>query len=673
LHRALRTASTRRAAASERLVAAGAAPNAITLGHVAAVLDDLDDLVAHVSFSTGPAALSADELGVESELRTRAEQQDWRLPLDALVEDLGLSPFELETLVLCAAPELDASFELAYAFVVDETQRRKPNAALLAGLTAESLLERVERQAALGPYGALRRYGLVQIDESTGGFSLTSAASGFLLAGDGEATDLFRDPDAVEMAAPILITDVDRHRFDQIVGAIQRGDVSIVGAFSPRPGTRRDIALALSRALERPLRRYPAAGDPVVCASQLGALLWLDVDGDLSEAAIERITTAQVPIVITSSHPIRPARLLEATGYAELEIRPSTFTARTNAWQHALPELERERAESLAARFRFAGSEIRAVAGVARTAARLLTNGETVTPAECVDDACGLVAGGTSLRYATLVTPRRRAEDLILDPQLHGRVLDIAGFYRARTQVSETWGFAERLTSGGGIKALFAGDSGTGKTLAAEIVASELGLPLMKVDLAQVVSKWVGETEKNLAAVFREAEDCQAVLFFDEAEALFGSRAEVRHGTDRYANLEVSFLLQRLDDYAGVAILATNLRDRIDAAFTRRFHIVIGFPRPPEPQRQRMWSRVFPQATPLASDVDLGVLARIDLTGAGITSAAETASLLACRDGSPNVTMRHLVRAIGRQFQREARILSPAELGRYADLLREGT
>jgi len=672
LHRALRAASARRAAATDRLVAAGAIASAITAGHVAAVLDELDDLVVHVSFSTGPAADTADERAVEAELRARAADQDWRLPLDALASDLQLTDFELEALLWCAAPELDAGFELAYAFVLDEPRRRRPSAALLAGLTACSLLDRVERRAALGPYGALRRRRLVEVDDATGAFSLSPAAAGLLLAGDGDPRDLFHDPDAIERVAPTVVTGLDDHRFGQVIAGIERGEVAVVGAFAPRAGTRRDVALAIASALERPLRRWSTTGDPVACASLLGAVLWLDVDADVPEAVVERITAARVPIVITGAQPWRPARLLEAGGYAELAIAPATLASRTAAWQHALPELPPARAHDIAARYRFAGLEIRAAAAVARTSARLMTNGEVVTPAACLDDACATVAGGSSLRYATLVTPRRRRDDLVLEPSLHARVMDIAAFYRARATVSETWGFAERLTSGGGIKALFAGDSGTGKTLAAEIVASELGLPLLKVDLAQVVSKWVGETEKNLAAVFHEAEDCQAVLFFDEAEALFGSRAEVRHGTDRYANLEVSFLLQRLDEYAGVAILATNLRDKIDAAFTRRFHLVIGFPRPLEKQRQQMWSRVFPPATPVGPDVDLSALARLDLTGAGITSAAETASLLASRDGAPCVTMTHVVRAVARQFQREARILGRSELGPHAHLLHEG-
>jgi SpoVK/Ycf46/Vps4 family AAA+-type ATPase len=201
-------------------------------------------------------------------------------------------------------------------------------------------------------------------------------------------------------------------------------------------------------------------------------------------------------------------------------------------------------------------------------------------------------------------------------------------------------------------------------------VAGDLGLPLLKIDLARIVSKWVGETEKNLDAAFREAEDSHAVLFFDEAEALFGARADVRTGADRYANLEVSFLLQRLDAFAGVAILASNLRDKIDAAFTRRFHAVIAFPRPAEAERRRLWRLAFPILPDgrdlLDPEVDLAELAGFDLTGAGIFAAAQTAAFLAADQGADTIGPPHVVRGLARQFQREARILTAADLGRHA-------
>jgi SpoVK/Ycf46/Vps4 family AAA+-type ATPase len=219
------------------------------------------------------------------------------------------------------------------------------------------------------------------------------------------------------------------------------------------------------------------------------------------------------------------------------------------------------------------------------------------------------------------------------------------------------------------MKALFTGEPGTGKTMSAEVVTGMLGLELLKVDMAQVVSKWVGETEKNMEAVFQQAEDSHAVLLFDEADALFGKRGEVKHGTDRYANLEVGYLLQRLESCEGLVILTSNLKENIDPAFTRRFQFVVHFPRPGVAERRRLWQLAFPPEAPLAANVDLGTLSRLDMTGAGIASAARTAALHAADTGSPEIAMRHVVRGVSRQFQREARLFRPSELGRYADLL----
>jgi SpoVK/Ycf46/Vps4 family AAA+-type ATPase len=234
--------------------------------------------------------------------------------------------------------------------------------------------------------------------------------------------------------------------------------------------------------------------------------------------------------------------------------------------------------------------------------------------------------------------------------------------------VAEEWGFAAH-GGAGGVKALFTGEPGTGKTLAAEVIAGMLGLTLLKVDLSKVVSKWVGETEKNLESAFRQAEESQALLFFDEADALFGKRGEVRHGMDRWANLEVGYLLQRLEAFEGLAILASNLRENIDPAFTRRFSTVVHFPRPGMSDRLRLWRLAFPPEAPLAGDVDFEALAELDLTGAGIVGAARTAAFLAAEDHAENITMAHAVQGLSRQYQREARLLRPTDLGRHAVLL----
>jgi SpoVK/Ycf46/Vps4 family AAA+-type ATPase len=228
------------------------------------------------------------------------------------------------------------------------------------------------------------------------------------------------------------------------------------------------------------------------------------------------------------------------------------------------------------------------------------------------------------------------------------------------------WGFATSPSAG--VVALFAGPSGTGKTLAAEVVAGELGLDLYKVDLSAVVSKYIGETEKNLERIFSAAAAGDLVLFFDEADALFGKRSEVSDAHDRYANIEVAYLLQRLETYDGMVVLATNLQRNIDPAFLRRISVAVDFVPPEEPQRRAIWAHVFPSTAPLA-DLDLDFLARqFKVTGGVINNAALGAAFLAASEAAP-ISMRHVVLSLEREFQKLGRLRTEKEFARYFDLV----
>ena len=225
----------------------------------------------------------------------------------------------------------------------------------------------------------------------------------------------------------------------------------------------------------------------------------------------------------------------------------------------------------------------------------------------------------------------------------------------------EAWGFAAASRRGLGIAALFEGASGTGKTMAGEVIAGALGLDLYRVDLSQVVSKYIGETEKNLRRIFDAAEGGGAVLLFDEADAIFGRRSEVRDSHDRYANIEVSYLLQRMDTHRGVAVLTTNFKDAIDTAFIRRLRFVVQFPFPDEAMRTEIWRRIFPRQTP-TEDLHFERLARLELTGGSIRNVALQAAFRAADDDRA-VTMADLAAAARRELSKLGRDLSSADLG----------
>jgi SpoVK/Ycf46/Vps4 family AAA+-type ATPase len=271
-------------------------------------------------------------------------------------------------------------------------------------------------------------------------------------------------------------------------------------------------------------------------------------------------------------------------------------------------------------------------------------------------------SGQDLARLARKIEPRYTWDDIVLPEDACAQLREICRRVVHHHRVLGEWGFGRKLSLGKGVNALFAGPSGTGKTMAADIIANELGLDLYKIDLSSVVSKWIGETEKNLDRIFTAAENANAILFFDEADALFGKRSEVRDSHDRYANVEISYLLQKMEEYEGIAILATNLRQNLDESFVRRLAFTVHFPFPDETSRERIWSGIWPLETPLGDDLDLAFLAhQFKLSGGNIKNIALAAAFLASEDGGP-ITMAHLRHATRREYQKLGKTVSEAEL-----------
>jgi SpoVK/Ycf46/Vps4 family AAA+-type ATPase len=253
-------------------------------------------------------------------------------------------------------------------------------------------------------------------------------------------------------------------------------------------------------------------------------------------------------------------------------------------------------------------------------------------------------------------------DDLILPPDVKAQLREICSQAESRSVVYGKWVFDRKLSLGKGLNVLFSGSPGTGKTMGAEVIAHELGLDLYRIDLSQVVSKYIGETEKNLDRIFTAAEDSNAILFFDEADALFGKRSEVRDAHDRYANIEISYLLQKMEEYQGISFLATNLRQNIDDAFVRRLQAIVEFPFPDEEYRRRIWENVFPAEAPRGEDVQFELLAReVRLAGGNIKNMALAASFYAAAEGG-EIHLSHLIHAAYREHQKLARSWTPSEL-----------
>jgi hypothetical protein len=344
------------------------------------------------------------------------------------------------------------------------------------------------------------------------------------------------------------------------------------------------------------------------------------------------------------------------------DTSPPTIAERRELWRRALGDRAGglgEGLDQLAEQFTLDGASVRAVADLSAGPARgaedglfgRLWDGARAQARRRLDD------------LAERVETRVGWDDLVLPPDRLAQLADIAVHVRRAHQVHGRWGWADRGGRGLGVTALFAGASGTGKTMAAEVLSNDLRLDLYRIDLSQVVSKYIGETEKNLRRIFEAAEQSGAVLLFDEADALFGKRSDVKDSHDRYANVEVSYLLQRMEAYRGLAILTTNLKSSLDPAFMRRLRFVVDFPFPDLGMRAEIWRRIFPPGTPVTGDP--ARMARLPVAGGTIRTIAVNAAFLAAEAGDP-VGVGHLAAAARREYAKLDKPITQAEFGGLA-------
>ena len=550
--------------------------------------------------------------------------------LDELAGGFGLTPFERSVLLLAAGPELVAA-------VAEELTAATGLPRLTFGTALAVLPE--AHWSALTPPGPLRRWSLVRLlDASSPTRSPLLVDERVLhhLAGAGHL-DEYLAALSRPLAAPGPLPATLARCADAVAAAWRLGRAAWV--HGPQPANvEAVVAAAADRAglhavaiQARDLPGEPLERDGLVRRMEretvLGGLAWVvELSGARPDEAARlgrSLLGFDGPLAVLAGGGAGPSPEAGPSDAVDVPVERLTLAERRETLRMTLRQNG----------CRTSPAETDLAAGVfdlSLESAGIV--GREVAAGERLWMACRRRTRAGLGDLAAVVVPRARWDDLVLPGPVLAQLRALAAAVRHRTTVLDDWGFAARTSRGLGSTALFAGPSGTGKTMAAEVIARDLDLDLVHVDLSQVVSKWVGETEKHLRRVFDAAEDGGSVLLFDEADALFGKRSPVRDSHDRYANLEVGYLLQRMESFHGLAILTTNARSALDPAFTRRLRSIITFPYPDPALREAMWRLAFPAATPV-SGLDRGRLAAVDVPGGGIAAIALTAAYLGAGEG----------------------------------------
>ncbi|MBT9523157.1 MAG: ATP-binding protein [Dechloromonas sp.] len=597
--------------------------------------------------------------------------------IDWLTAAFGLSGFERDLLLLCAGAEMDAELARACALAHGDTARPWVTFSLaLATLEAP-------HWSALTPQRPLRRWRLIDIDNHAG-----LAASRLridervlhFLVGINEL-----DVRLAHLLRPALALPRQAGSHAATTQAVlasleaNPGQWPVIVLEGDDPPAQEDIATRCADALGLSCLAIQAEDIPLAAeeraalitlwqreATLLGAALLVVIGdpvspaGEAARALIERIGG-----LCLVACPSAPALL---TQNLRFPVNKPAGADRRQLWIDTLgpagahrvgPELDRA-----ASHFRLGSRAVQSIAKTLQTSLAIPSGNAGATAPGPLWNGCRQESRGGLDNLAQRLETTADWDSLVLPEAQLAVLRQIAAHLRQRFKVQEEWGFAAQGSRGLGLATLFAGESGTGKTLAAEVLAHTLNLDLYRIDLSAVVSKYIGETEKNLRKVFDAAEDCGAILLFDEADALFGKRTEVKDSHDRHANIEVSYLLQRMEAYHGLAVLTTNLKSSLDTAFLRRLRFVVQFPFPDQEQRIALWQRAFPAATP-TRDLDLDKLSRLSMTGGSIRNIALNAAFLAADAGEP-VGMSHLLTAAHAEASKRERPLADAETRGWA-------
>jgi ATP-dependent 26S proteasome regulatory subunit len=639
--------------------------------------------------------------------RRDAAKRGLVLRLDFLQELYGLSQIEVDFLLISLLPEIDLRYQKVFAYWQDDISQKAPTINLLTSLLGNSSDEILRaRDYFLAP-SPLIKYSLISLrDEKQNGATSWAAKS---VHPDPRITAFLTGSDKIDSRLTLFASLVPpQNNHTEFVVAIElRNKLSkilspnneralICNLAGAQNQYRRDIAGIICSGLQTPMLAVNVR-DMLLASTSLDVLIPLvfreaavqnatlfleDFDylfeekGEIIQAwryLIPELNAFRNWVLLGLEKEWHPERTITEKTCVDLRLSVPDYEERQQIWEKSLAN-KKEFAtginiSDLAAKFKFNNRQILQAVQAARNLSLGRDPQIGLVTSEDIYSACRRQSVDMLNHLARKVQPVYCWDDIILPKDQMEQLHEICSYVRYYPVVYETWGYGRKWSLGRGLKVLFEGPSGTGKTMAAEVISNELKIDLYKVDLSTIVSKYIGETEKNLDRIFEEGQSSNAILFFDEADALFGKRSEVRDAHDRYANIETAYLLQKMDEYEGIVILATNLHKNMDEAFARRMHHTLEFPLPNEVDRYRIWQRAFPAEAP-HQDVNLKFIARqFKISGGNIKNIALNSAFLAADKGG-EIDMPTVIKATRREYQKIGKLCTESEFAEYYELVK---
>lgn len=618
-----------------------------------------------------------------------SEQAGGDLPLMRLCKLFNLSGFETNVILLCLAPELRRKYDRIYAYLQDDVTRKRPSLDLALELFVDDESERWVLRGQLGDENRLFAYQLVQASEDLTSPSGSSGLSRLLKLDPRILQYILGNNQCDHRIAPLinymtaeheLCVDKEQlHNLHQLIHATlytqATHELPLLHFHGQQESAKRELALALCQKLNCGLlvldaRSLLSSGERFETALLLilresillqTPLLIENIEEWLMD---EPATRGRLHVLVsffkrfrhlimTSAKQVWPMEFTSSLTVVNVAVVLTNNAQLDHLWRHALQPIRfkasAQEVQAVTQQFRLSVAQIQTVAKQLRLQA---IAPDRALPLSCLTTACREVSSHGLSSFSANVKAHYQWQDLVLPESLKQQLRDLCAQVRFARQVFDEWGFSEKFAYGRGLSAMFFGVSGTGKTMAAQVIARELQQELFKIDLSGVVSKYIGETEKNLNRVFNEAQSSNAILFFDEADSLFGKRTDVSDAHDRYANIEVSYLLQKMEEYEGIVILATNLRNNIDDAFLRRIRFLLEFPFPDAANRCEIWQKCIPSNMPVDGEIDFIWLAeRIKVAGGNIKNIVLNAAFLAAQQGEA-LAMQHLLSSCQQEYHK---------------------